>query len=384
MRRKSSGGLALKTGEYEKKEGGFVYRWTDVSGNRHSVGAKTLNELRKKERLVMEEQVKGISRSSNTLYEQVNLYLLTKVTLAPSTLSNYRYYLEHTIANASIGKIRIVDLKSSDVLKFYADLIKTDNYSVGTIKILHKLIHPALDMAVKDRLIYNNVSDGCLKDYRDEDEKKYALTIEEKQEFLRRVEQKWALYLPFVKFLFASGVRLSEAIGLTWADADESKGYIDINHQVQYRKIGDKAIRYASKTKTSAGTRKIPITPEIKKILDEQRVIAKNIKIPVDYDVDGYKNFVFVSSVGKCISHSSVQSMMRRLSRNTKKNDIKIRNVSPHICRHTYITEMAMKGCDMKVLQALVGQKDIRVTYNIYNHLDDNRIQGELERLGLL
>ena len=92
---------------------------------------------------------------------------------------------------------------------------------------------------------------------------------------------------------------------------------------------------------------------------------------------------MFVSSGGKCISHSSVQSMMRRLSRNTKKNDIKIRNVSPHICRHTYITEMAMKGCDMKVLQALVGQKDIRVTYNIYNHLDDNRIQGELKRLGL-
>ena len=52
MKRKSSGGLALKTGEYEKKEGGFVYRWTDVRGNRHSVDAKTLNELRKKERLV--------------------------------------------------------------------------------------------------------------------------------------------------------------------------------------------------------------------------------------------------------------------------------------------------------------------------------------------
>ena len=63
----------------KKKEGGFVYRWTDVRGNRHSVGAKTLNELRKKERLVMEEQVKGISRSSNTLYEQVDLYLSTKV-----------------------------------------------------------------------------------------------------------------------------------------------------------------------------------------------------------------------------------------------------------------------------------------------------------------
>lgn len=36
---------------------------------------------------------------------------------------------------------------------------------MGTVKILHKIIHPALEMAVKDRLIYNNVSEGCVRDY---------------------------------------------------------------------------------------------------------------------------------------------------------------------------------------------------------------------------
>ena len=89
MKRKSSGGITLKNGEYEKKTGGYIYRWTDVRGNRHSVGAKTLNELRKKELAVQEEIARGVSRASNTLYEQVSMYLSTKVTLAKSTRSNY-------------------------------------------------------------------------------------------------------------------------------------------------------------------------------------------------------------------------------------------------------------------------------------------------------
>ena len=137
MKRKSSNGITLKSGEYEKKEGGFIYRWTDARGNRHSVGAKTLNELRKKEQIALEEKVRGVSRASNTLYQQVQMYLSTKVTLAKSTRANYEYYLEHSIKNAPIGKIRISDLKSSDILKFYAELTKNEGYSAGTIKILH-------------------------------------------------------------------------------------------------------------------------------------------------------------------------------------------------------------------------------------------------------
>ena len=156
MKRKSSSGITLKNGEYEKKTGGYIYRWTDVRGNRHSVGAKTLNELRKKELVVQEEKVRGVSRASNTLYEQVKMYLSTKVTLAKSTRANYEYYLEHSIKNAPIGKIRISDLKNSDILRFYADLINNEGYSTGTVKILHKMIHPALEMAVNP--IYHIIS----------------------------------------------------------------------------------------------------------------------------------------------------------------------------------------------------------------------------------
>lgn len=386
MKRKSSSGIALRKGEYEKKEGGFIFRWTDVRGNRHSVGATTLNELRKKEQIVLEEKMRGVSRAENTLYEQVQLYLSTKVTLAKSTRSNYEYYLEHSIKNAPIGKIRISDLKSSDILKFYAELVQNEGYAAGTIKILHKMIHPALDMAVKDRLIYNNVSEGCVKDYAEDAEKKYALTQEEKTEFLSRVEDRVPDYLPFIQFLFATGVRLSEAIGLTWNDVVDTgqMQYIKIDHQVQYRKINGQAIRYASETKTSAGKRKIPMTAEVQGILARQREINGKIKVPEDYSVDGYRDFVFLSPNGKCMSHNSVRCMMSRISRDSEKYSVSIRHVSPHICRHTYITEMAAKGCDMKVLQALVGQKDLRVTYEVYNHLNNSRVYSEMQRLGLL
>ncbi|MGO5072115.1 tyrosine-type recombinase/integrase [Roseburia faecis] len=386
MKRKSSNGITLKNGEYEKKTGGYIYRWTDNWGNRHSVGAKTLNDLRKKELVVQEEKARGISRARNTLYEQARMYLSTKVTLAQSTRSNYEYYLEHSIKNAPIGKIRISDLKSSDILRFYADLISEKGYSMGTVKILHKIIHPALEMAVRDRLIYSNVSEGCVRDYTEEQEKKYALTKEEKEEFLARIKDQSPQYLPFVKFLFASGVRLSEAIGLTWNDVVRQKetGFINIDHQIQYRKINGKPMQYASDTKTAAGKRKIPITPELEKILEEQSVLNASVKVPDNYSVGGYSDFVFLSPKGTCLSHNTIRCMMTRLSRDSKKRSVSIRHVSPHICRHTYITEMAAKGCDLKVLQALVGQKDLRVTYNVYNHLDDKRVRMEMQRLGMI
>ena len=55
--------------------------------------------------------------------------------------------------------------------------------------------------------------------------------------------------------------------------------------------------------------------------------------------------------------------------------------ISPHICRHTYCSDMAKTGITPKTLQYLMGHSDIAVTMNVYTHLglDDARV--ELARL---
>ena len=57
---------------------------------------------------------------------------------------------------------------------------------------------------------------------------------------------------------------------------------------------------------------------------------------------------------------------------------------SPHVLRHTFATRKASSGCDVKVLQELMGHSNINVTMMIYNHADFDRLQKEIERLDRL
>ena len=53
----------------------------------------------------------------------------------------------------------------------------------------------------------------------------------------------------------------------------------------------------------------------------------------------------------------------------------------PHVCRHTYCTNMANSGMNPKTLQYLMGHSDISVTLNIYTHTGYDDAKKELARL---
>ena len=53
----------------------------------------------------------------------------------------------------------------------------------------------------------------------------------------------------------------------------------------------------------------------------------------------------------------------------------------PHVCRHTYCSNMAKSGMNPKVLQYLMGHSDISVTLNTYTHLKLDDAREEVEKL---
>lgn len=53
----------------------------------------------------------------------------------------------------------------------------------------------------------------------------------------------------------------------------------------------------------------------------------------------------------------------------------------PHVCRHTYCSNMAKSGMNPKTLQYLMGHSDIGVTLNTYTHLDLEDAVDELKRV---
>ena len=60
---------------------------------------------------------------------------------------------------------------------------------------------------------------------------------------------------------------------------------------------------------------------------------------------------------------------------------IQLPKITPHVCRHTYCSNMAKSGMNPKVLQYLMGHSDISVTLNTYTHLKLDDAREEVEKL---
>lgn len=385
-KRKDHKGKVLKKGESQRKDNTYMYRWVNNSGKRECIYARTLTELRDLEQEIEKESAMGICRKAYTLNDQIERYLKIKVSLADSTRENYKYYYYHVIKESQMGKAKVIDIRKSDILLFYNSLTE-QGLSAGTIKIIHKIVRPALQLACDDNVIVKNPADGCTKEYAEDMEKKYALTFDEEKEFLDRIEMRPRMkrYYPMYAIMLQTGLRISEAIGLTWNDVDMAKREISVNHQVQYRKIKDEMKLYASDTKTNAGNRVIPMTDEVYDLFVGQKKVWLMTKKDPDFEVDGYKDFVFVSHMtGKCMNHNNIRRMMRSIVGMNSEREVQLPNISPHILRHTACCRYAESGCDIKVLQYLMGQTDIRTTMRVYNHVDLERVKRELDKLGTL
>ncbi|MDE7299485.1 MAG: site-specific integrase, partial [Lachnospiraceae bacterium] len=317
-----------------------------------------------------------------TLNDQITIYLKTKTNLANNTYENYKYYYNHIIKDSQIGRTKIIDIRKSDILLFYSALAE-QGLSFGTIKIIHKIIHPALQLACDDSIIFKKSSDNCTKDYQENMEKKYSLTIEEEKEFLERIKmgKRVRLYYPMFAIMLCTGARISEIVGLTWDNVDMTTREVHIDHQIQFRMSNGKSKWYATPVKTSAGNRIIPMNNQLYSLFLEQKKIWMSLKKDPDFEVDGYKNFVFVSYVtGKCMYPNSIRKMMRNIVRMNSKRKVQLPNISPHILRHTACCRLAESGCDIKVLQYLMGYSSAEVTMGVYNHADIERVKREIMR----
>ena len=60
---------------------------------------------------------------------------------------------------------------------------------------------------------------------------------------------------------------------------------------------------------------------------------------------------------------------------------VQMPNITPHVCRHTYCSNMAKSGINPKTLQYLMGHSDISVTMNVYTHIGFDDAEEELKRM---
>ena len=152
---------------------------------------------------------------------------------------------------------------------------------------------------------------------------------------------------------------------------------MNIDHQLQ--RLSDMTL-VIEPTKTSAGTRKLPVTEEVAKCF--QAIIEDREKPKVEKVVDGYTGVLFLDDKGLPLVAMHWEHRFNHMVK--RYNDIyrvQMPNITPHVCRHTYCSNMAKSGMNPKTLQYFMGHSDIGVTLNTYTHLGLEDAEDELKRL---
>ena len=133
-------------------------------------------------------------------------------------------------------------------------------------------------------------------------------------------------------------------------------------------------------TKTEAGKRKIPITEDVAQMF--QDIIEDREPPKMEKVIDGHTGFLFYDDDGNPLVVMHWQNRFNRMV--GRYNDIyrvQMPNITPHVCRHTYCSNMAKSGMNPKTLQYLMGHSDISVTMNVYTHISFDDAEEELKRM---
>jgi integrase len=396
-RRKDNKKRVLKEGEYQRANGTFEYKWRDKIGKRHSIYAKTLDELREKEIDALRDALDGIraNKKDLTINYLYNLWVQIKRGLKDNTFQNYKYMYTQFV-EPDFGNMKIADLKRTDVRAFYNRLADEQHIKTSTIDCIHTVLHQVIELGVEDDYLRYNPSDNALKElkkaHNNDSEKRRALTIPEQElfeEFLSKQGQynKW---YPIFATLLWTGLRVGEITGLRWCDIDLEEETISINHTLVYYTKGKvEGCTFAiNKPKTKAGERTVPMLPKVKEAFLLEKEYQKECGIVCNAVIDGYTDFIFINRFGGVQHQGTLNKALRRIIRDCnyevldkKQKDKEVTllpKFSNHSLRHTFTTRMCEAGVNIKAMQKILGHADAETTMDIYAEATEDLKRAEM------
>ncbi|MBS5433096.1 MAG: site-specific integrase [Firmicutes bacterium] len=412
-KRKDSKGRVLRNGEAQRADGKYMFRYSDMNGERQTAyswklvetdkvpaGKRCTEALRTIERRVLKDIEDGIDtdKAENTVVNMLFAeFMALRTELKESTRCNYICLYDTHVRNG-FGKRRISSVKYSDVYKFYMSLSKDKKLKISTIQAINAILWQVFEMSVRDNDIRRNPVAGVMIDVarklKEEPDKRHALTVDEQSELLDYIysSNKYKRYGVLFTTLLGTGMRIGEALGLRWCDVDFQNGMITVDHSLSYKDTETGGYRYKiSAPKTKAGIRTIPMFYEVKRALQEERHNKKDRNLK-PFVIDGFKGFIFLNSAGKVYTptfiYDTIQNIVTDYNHDELANARKegrephfLPKISAHILRHTFCTRMCENESNLKVIQDVMGHKNIRTTMNVYSEATIQAKQKSFENL---
>lgn len=285
-------------------------------------------------------------------------------------------------------------LRRQSIQMFFNFILNQKNISLGTLDTVHCLLHTKFQLAVRDEIIRKNPTDGVKKEISRESGKnrgvRHALTVDQQRKFMEYVANHpiYFHWWPMFTVLLRTGCRIGEALGLLWQDMDFDNRVISIKHSIVYYPTNgsNKSILRVALPKTDAGIRTIPMLDIVKDafemLYEEQHETGFN-----ETEIDGMSGFIFCNRFGSVTNLQTVNDTIKRIANNynaeevvqAKKDNrepVILPNFSCHHLRHTFCTRLCENETNLKVIQSIMGHKNIETTLDIYAEATEKKKTG--------
>ena len=390
-KRRDNKGRILRTGESQRADGRYMYKyvnragetkvvysWKLVATDRVPKGKRDDLSLREKEREIQRDLEDGIDTKGKkmTLCELYAKKTAQRINVKKNTLAG-RKYLMDALKQDKLGSRSIDSIKPSDA-KEWAVRMKEKGYGFKTISNYKRSLKASFYMAIEDDYVRKNPFDFQLSEVIDDDsESRQALSEEQEEKLLSflQYDTVYQKYYDDVLILLKTGLRISELCGLTVHDLDFENHTLNIDHQLLRNQEG----YYIETPKTKCGIRKVPMSEEAEKAF--QRVLKRK-KTGKGIVIDGYRNFLFLNQKGMPMTACYYTSTLRNIVKKYNKyHDEPLPKITPHILRHTFCTRLAQKNMNPKNLQYIMGHSSIMITLNLYAHASQTGANMEMRSL---
>lgn len=297
------------------------------------------------------------TRRSLILGEYLNSWLsnYAEVNCRARTVQGYAYIVEHYLCRA-MGQMPLSNLRPQHIAQYCASGIR-EGRSARSLLHDFRLLHKALKDAVQLGTLAVNPCDG-VQPPRPEEKEMSFLAPEEVNRFLVSAEKAPFPYYFLFRTMLYTGLRRSEALGLTWGNIDLELCTMRIT-QAQHRINGKYIIQ---PPKSRSGRRIINLSVSLAIALRDYRGQVEAQRLMLGKPLQD-SDFIFAHPDGSPLDPATVT---HTFIKTVRRAGLKVRL---HDLRHSFASLMMAAGVNIKAISQSLGHSNVSMTLNIYSHL---------------
>ena len=358
-----------KKHQYTQTNNGKTYSYyrksLTINGKTRTITAANAKEWTEKAEIAKREAKDGIKPDERnlTIKQLSEVFKKDGESYAPKTYQEREYILRLYIV-PGLGHQKLRALKNLHIREFYDKVIGTNGEGIKKLEHVHKILNKMLNWAVENEIAIprNPISKGLIKSIKHtsnrnkrEEHQELELSYEDATLLLEEVKGKPAWIIFHLQMLH--GLRIGEALGMTWENIDLEHNTITVNQQLQDISMKlRKGTRfetdsYQIKTipKTVRSERSVPLQSPTKKMLLRTAVAERN-------------GYVFKGQDGRSITYGNFRKrhfypVIRALDLKLKTHDLRTFFGSWHL---------GMNRTDIMTVSKWMGHRDPRITLSTY------------------